>query len=163
MKSKAILANLQTNAAAFEAWCLALRVWCEVEKIELRWQQPADNSPNEQCHYQRFLYRVERFRSLFPSWFSSRPGAGCFQLPVREKTLLRVKSKSELILQRREDGCLIEARRERMARPGIHIEIQKNVKSTFGYDRRTSYRTPRSAPGSSGVKQDWALETDKIR
>ena len=53
--------------------CLALKVWCEVENIELRWQQPVDGTPKEQCHYQRFLYRAERFRSLFPEWFHLVP------------------------------------------------------------------------------------------
>jgi hypothetical protein len=80
MKSKAILANLQTNAAAFEAWSLALRVWCDVENIELRWERPDENASKEAMfHYQRFLYRVERFRSLFPEWFhldSERHGDG---------------------------------------------------------------------------------------
>jgi hypothetical protein len=74
MKSKAVLANMQTNAAAFEAWSLALSVWCGVEKIELRWERPAENeSKSNLCHYQRFLYRVERFRSLFPDWFRPVP------------------------------------------------------------------------------------------
>jgi len=67
MQPKAIVANLQTNAAAFEAWSLALKVWCDVDQVELRWQPPEDpRNP----HYQRFLYRAERFRSLFPEWFS---------------------------------------------------------------------------------------------
>jgi hypothetical protein len=75
MKSKAILANLQTNAAAFEAWSLALRVWCEVENIELHWEQPAENTSQAAlCHYQRFLYRAVRFCSLFPEWFHLASG-----------------------------------------------------------------------------------------
>jgi hypothetical protein len=71
MQPEAFFANLQENAAAFEAWSLALRVWCKVKKIELRWQSPAKGTcdDNKWCHYQRFLYRVERFRSLFPDWF----------------------------------------------------------------------------------------------
>jgi hypothetical protein len=73
MKPKAIVANLQTNAAAFEAWSLALRVWCEVKKIQLRWESPSVSTANERCHYQRFLYRAARFRSLFQEWFDLPP------------------------------------------------------------------------------------------
>jgi hypothetical protein len=67
---EAVFANLATNAAAFEAWSLALRIWCGVEKIELAWKSPSESrTDTERCHYQRFLYRAERFRSLFPDWF----------------------------------------------------------------------------------------------
>jgi len=60
----------QTNAAAFEAWSLALRVWCGVQRIELAWIPPSEScAETKRCHYQRFLYRAERFRSLFPDWF----------------------------------------------------------------------------------------------
>ena len=64
---RAIVANMQSNAASFEAWSLILRVWCDVEKVTLAWESPNDaNDP----HYQRLLYRADRFRSLFPDWFS---------------------------------------------------------------------------------------------
>lgn len=93
MEEAAVLANLQTNAAAFEAWSLALKVWCGVETIELRWQPPGENcTETQRCHYQRFLYRAARFHSLFPEWFHlSRPvlpadaealGVGPFHLNV---------------------------------------------------------------------------------
>lgn len=67
MENKAICSNMQTNVAAFEAWCLALRVWCGVDKISLIWKKPSD--PDER-HYQRFLYRANCFSMLFPDWFS---------------------------------------------------------------------------------------------
>ena len=71
MGQKAILENLQTNAAAFEAWSVALRVWSEVREIDLIWKRSTDI---QQPHYQRFLYRAKRFESLFPDWFRvSRP------------------------------------------------------------------------------------------
>ena len=69
MKQPAIISNLQANSAAFEAWVLALRVWSEVKKIDLVWKRPVACTPNEQCHYERFLYRAQRFHSLFPEWF----------------------------------------------------------------------------------------------
>ena len=74
LESGAIVRNMQDNAAAFEGWSLALRHWCGAEKVTLRWQPPVvplvlkkDDLVRER-HYQRFLYRVERFSSLF-NWF----------------------------------------------------------------------------------------------
>jgi hypothetical protein len=72
MRTDAVYRNMQENGAAFEGWCLALRYWCKADKITLKWQpkdSPASGAlTTEQRHYQRFLYRVERFQSLF-DWF----------------------------------------------------------------------------------------------
>jgi hypothetical protein len=69
LKAKSVTTNMQTDAAAFEAWALVLRVWLgekEVPHIVLDWEAP----PNDHNgHYERFLYRVVQFRSLFPEWF----------------------------------------------------------------------------------------------
>ena len=63
----AVVGNMQTNAAAFESWCLALHRWCGA-KVELSWELP-DDSDNQ--HYQRFLFRLQWFHSLFgDNWFS---------------------------------------------------------------------------------------------
>ena len=71
MKEKAVVANLQTDAAAFEAWSLALKVWCGVGAVELKWDRVArvGVSATNWCHYQRFLYRAERFGTLCGDWF----------------------------------------------------------------------------------------------
>lgn len=63
----ALVSNMQTDAAAFEAWALALHVWCRVERVVLDWEpiREKDGKPGYR-HYQRFLYRVEKFRSWFP-------------------------------------------------------------------------------------------------
>lgn len=73
LKSGAIVRNMQENAAAFEGWSLALRHWCGAERVTLRWEVSFVNpDPKvdqvQKRHYQRFLYRVERFSSLF-DWF----------------------------------------------------------------------------------------------
>jgi hypothetical protein len=75
MKERAVLANMQTDEAAFEGWSLALRFWCKAKSIELNWELPSASCKETQLpHYQRFLYRAERFMKLFPEWFSlSRP------------------------------------------------------------------------------------------
>lgn len=75
LPAAATIANLQTDAAAFEAWSLALRVWCGVARVRLCWAIP-EKLTNEKgqfttegCHYQRFLYRLYHFAEFFP-WFS---------------------------------------------------------------------------------------------
>lgn len=67
LKADAVEGNMQTNAAAFESWCLALHRWCG-SKVELSWDS-RENS--DHWHYQRFLYRLQKLHSLFgDSWFS---------------------------------------------------------------------------------------------
>jgi len=74
LSAKCVTANMQSDAAAFEGWCLALRRWCKVEVV-LRWTPPPPDAPKSQRrHYERFLYRVARFQSLF-DWF--RIESGC--------------------------------------------------------------------------------------
>ena len=72
MSSRAVCANMQTNSAAFEGWCLVLRLWLpEIETITLSWTPPQcyQDDPSAR-HYARFLFRVQRFQEMFPDWFS---------------------------------------------------------------------------------------------
>jgi hypothetical protein len=82
MKEKAVLKNMQRDEAAFEAWSLALRFWCKAKSIELDWELPSE-SCKKNPHYQRFLYRAERFSKLFPEWFSLARSIG----PVEAEAL----------------------------------------------------------------------------
>lgn len=61
--------NMQTDGAAFEAWAVALKEWCGVKRLSLHWQSPIE-SGRASAHYERFLYRVQRFLELFPDWFA---------------------------------------------------------------------------------------------
>lgn len=68
---KGIFSNMQKDDAAFEAWCLIIRYWInEFRNAEftVTWEKPTDGDKNEP-HYQRFLYRVEKFKQLF-DWFT---------------------------------------------------------------------------------------------
>jgi hypothetical protein len=68
LSAEGITANMQSNEAAFEGWCLALRRWCKVEVV-LQWTPPSPDATASQLrHYERFLYRAARFQSLF-DWF----------------------------------------------------------------------------------------------
>lgn len=70
LSSDAVVRNMQTSAAAFEGWSLALHRWCDA-KVQLHWEPPhITASATDEAHYQRFLYRVDRFASLFGGdWF----------------------------------------------------------------------------------------------
>jgi hypothetical protein len=59
--------NMQDDSAAFEGWSLCLKACLneEVRECCLRWNQPAELDDAKKLHYQRFLYRVKRFDSIF--------------------------------------------------------------------------------------------------
>lgn len=67
----AVTANMQTNAAAFEGWSLALRQWAGASRVKLSWDAPSrDANGNMVRHHERLVYRASRFAELFPTWFS---------------------------------------------------------------------------------------------
>ena len=62
---RGILANMQTDQAAFDGWALVLMVWCGVERVSIDWPDPEGVLADaEACHFQRFLYRTTRFSDL---------------------------------------------------------------------------------------------------
>src|SRR6478672_12385843 len=69
LTSAAIQANMQTNAAAFEGWALALKRWAGAKKVGLFWPAVEPVKGRLPPHYERFLYRARRFADLFPDWF----------------------------------------------------------------------------------------------
>jgi hypothetical protein len=62
MKEKGLSANMQTDAAAFEAWALALLFPCTVPTVQIGLDPGAGT---KERHYERFLYRLQRFYNLF--------------------------------------------------------------------------------------------------
>jgi hypothetical protein len=133
MEPSAVCANLQTNGAAFEAWSLALRVWCGVENIELRWQPPSGSSDSGSHHYQRFLYRAERFRSLFPQWFHfEQAGDGAHALgigPFYVNGPGRRGATESVTNRDPSEPTTREAQLEK------HLLTSKNFKEHFGLDK----------------------------
>ncbi|MGV3570353.1 MAG: hypothetical protein ACO1PB_07110 [Ramlibacter sp.] len=80
MTHAGVTGNMQSDAAAFEAWALVLHRWCGARRVALRWpalqveelQDEARRWPTEQLHYQRFLYRLLKFHELFGAdWFEA--------------------------------------------------------------------------------------------
>ena len=86
LRPDAVVRNMQENSAAFEGWSVALKRWCDVATVTLQWEPPSDAKFGQKHgrHYQRFLYRVARFQSLFPEWFVVGPSNPFSQSMVLE-------------------------------------------------------------------------------
>jgi hypothetical protein len=63
MKEKGLNENMQSDAAAFEAWALALLFHCGVQSVEIS-VDPGAVAVGR--HHERFLYRLKRFSQLYP-------------------------------------------------------------------------------------------------
>ena len=66
-----VLENMQTDKAAFEGWAICLKAWLpdKVKTIKLDWTTP----DNKNLHYNRFLYRVIKFKQCYKDWFGYNP------------------------------------------------------------------------------------------
>lgn len=65
--------NMQNDGAAFEGWAICLKSWLadEIDKVHLTW----DKAEVQNGHYNRFLYRVWRFKKMY-NWFEYEDEAG---------------------------------------------------------------------------------------
>ena len=71
LAASCVEANMQDNSSSFEGWALALKRWLpDIEQVELAW---TSGGSERDPHYQRFLFRVSQFASIFPSWFVIAP------------------------------------------------------------------------------------------
>ena len=70
MTEGGLLANMQENQSAFEAWIIAIKATCPelVHKAVIRWSHPEKAN----LHYVRFLYRVIKFEESY-DWVSIAP------------------------------------------------------------------------------------------
>ncbi len=77
MKEKGLHANMQSDAAAFEAWALALLCHCGVQSVQISLDKSVQINLDTGAakegsqHYERFLYRLKRFTELFPDCVTS--------------------------------------------------------------------------------------------
>lgn len=62
--------NMQENDSAFEAWSLAFNA-VGYRSVKLDWDESKKRNITQIRHYNRFLYRIENFKTLFP-WFETR-------------------------------------------------------------------------------------------
>lgn len=83
LTASSVIKNMQEDAAAFEGWILGIKAIMDGWKFCLHWKAPEDVASR---HYQRFLYRVDRFNSFFggkDGWFSF--GDECSLGPLKIK------------------------------------------------------------------------------
>ena len=64
LKGKSVAGNMQSDAAAFEAWSMALLVHGGATRVRVELEDGLARDPDK--HTQRFLYRLGRFHELFP-------------------------------------------------------------------------------------------------
>ena len=66
MKEKGMIANMQTDASAFEGWAICLKAWLPelIDDVNIEREKPIDSSDQ---HYQRLLYRLDKFTTIY-SW-----------------------------------------------------------------------------------------------
>lgn len=88
MRRDSMTKNMQDDSAAFEGWALCLKACLDAESIKccLKWNKPAD--PKDKEHYQRFLYRVNRFKSIFGGingWFFIDDESNGFMVDLKIK------------------------------------------------------------------------------
>lgn len=62
--SKCLVGNMQTDAAAFDAWIMIIKHWLpQYQRFSIKWDYAAANQ--DSGHYQRFLYRLFHFKQIF--------------------------------------------------------------------------------------------------
>jgi hypothetical protein len=65
LNASVVQKNMQEDSAAFEGWLLALKSSRGAAIVSISWEQPKDITSK---HYQRFLYRLSKFKNLFDDW-----------------------------------------------------------------------------------------------
>ncbi len=67
ISAKGVIANMQQDSTCFEGWSICVKALLGelVEKVSLKWES-ANEEDNK--HYNRFLYRVCRFKEMY-DWF----------------------------------------------------------------------------------------------
>jgi len=187
MGPKQVIANLQTDAAAFEGWALAIKRWAGAEErgleVHLRWKPPRkviNGSSKHLLHYERFLYRVIRFKENV-DWF--KVARGCNEHLEKSKVLTRngkPKNKEAVFLvnvpgERTEHKVSKASNALRMSERDIEIWFRRHPKQlleSIGWGGKLKRQVPvgifdgkitsgkRVFPGASG-KVDLAATDSK--
>ncbi|MBR4487567.1 MAG: hypothetical protein IKO89_03285 [Bacteroidales bacterium] len=74
MKEKGMIANMQTDASAFEGWAICLKAWLPeyISEVKIEGERPSvKEKSKEERHYNRFLYRLNKFIEIYHSWAST--------------------------------------------------------------------------------------------
>jgi hypothetical protein len=133
MKEKGLNANMQSDAAAFEAWALALLIHCGVKSVQIS-VDPGAAGP----HYERFLYRLKRFGELFPDRVVAKSPASLSQaLNPQIKRFLNQpgprKEPAEAHSQERMEAASLDKRSESDLE--LALEISGAFRTRFKLDK----------------------------
>jgi hypothetical protein len=86
LPASCVSANMQDDSAAFEGWILGVKAIIPDLKFQLHWDESMN--PKKEKHYQRFLYRVEKFNRLFGGengWFKIGEQNSLGRLKIRQE------------------------------------------------------------------------------
>jgi hypothetical protein len=64
LTNNATTGHMLEDRSAVEGWALVLMSWCGVQNVVISWSKPPRDTEGK-LHYQRFLYRMRRFWTLF--------------------------------------------------------------------------------------------------
>ena len=76
MEKEGLIANMQTDASAFEGWAICLKAWLPeyISAVKIGGDvlsfQKGEKKTIEERHYNRFLYRLGKFKDIY-SWAST--------------------------------------------------------------------------------------------
>lgn len=59
--------NMQEDNSAFEGWAFVMKRWIStIRKVKIKWVDPPNEiTPNQEQHYQRFLFRVSKLEKAY--------------------------------------------------------------------------------------------------
>lgn len=97
--------NMQEDSAAFEGWALAFKANLAdyINSIVLDWDEPIIKNKSEWKHFNRFLYRVDRFENIYGNWFKA---------PKKDRWNEQIKTKgwNQLVLNKPGNRTVDEAK-----------------------------------------------------
>lgn len=135
MKNKGLNENMQTDAAAFETWALALLLHCGVRSVRIGMDSGASSSGR---HYERFLYRLKRFSELFPNRvIADSPAASSGALNSQIERFLNQPNPREGITESEKKRRMKAASEPAPSETDLELalEISSAFKSHFGLEK----------------------------
>ena len=77
MEKEGLIANMQTDASAFEGWAICLKAWLPeyISAVKIGGDvlsfPKGEKKTKEERHYNRFLYRLSKFIEIYQVWAST--------------------------------------------------------------------------------------------
>jgi hypothetical protein len=134
MKEKGLQENMQTDAAAVEGWALALLQHCGVKRVQIELDPGAAAGGR---HYQRLLYRLQRFAELFPECDISKLDAKPRALGSHEKLILNQPNPRKVSPEVQSTERMLAVSREKPTESDLEmaLEISNTFRSHFQLEK----------------------------